>query len=575
MPVRRLVADRVHDGTGEFMRRLFDDRKTWICDDWRNGNLKVLDYACGTGIASQALASHASSIIGIDEDDGCVRIYNEIVKRLQHPTCAMRAYTGDLIPHYQTGEVPGLQNPSVFEGLGDFDLVVISLGMDCFEILPLSPVQRRHQLVENLKAIFRLLHENGTLLIVDVQKLSGRLEPTKMGSLIHGYKTTGYHSSDIVDALQSIGVKDVDILDGIRFQWEATTEQKKIWLPAEADEILFMLKAKKRSQNCAEPKDGKGCTHLCIRCCQPATKSCAACVNAPADEYGSHESSWYCGVDCQKGDWHRHKSLCNAPVLRKVLYRAAETAQELFYIYREIVFDKLIVKVARKEKEIIVHEGLYEECFIPFPSSLFPEEKEKKAMLTYLACGDVCGYLGVVLKTMLNDISSRLLETPVKLKATNPLKIRLHYYLDGSEDLNSYQHEVLTVTLKDGSVYVVDLAGAQYGYHEPVMPLKTYADSRARAVRLDKSMLRLHEKDFLKRQKSFLSSVEANFREYKRSAEESGRFKVEQVPLEPVGQSQNSNSNGEYADESSIANFCDNAVRNGKVLDLSEFGMRL
>ncbi|KAL9028106.1 MAG: hypothetical protein Q9196_003479 [Gyalolechia fulgens] len=535
----------------------------------------------------------------------------------------MRAYTGDLIPHYQTGEVPGLQNPSVFEGLGDFDLVVISLGMDCFEILPLSPVQRRHQLVENLKAIFRLLHENGTLLIVDVQKLSGRLEPTKMGSLIHGYKTTGYHSSDIVDALQSIGVKDVDILDGIRFQWEATTEQKKLWLPAEADEILFMLKAKKRSQNCAEPKDGKGCTHLCIRCCQPATKSCAACVNAPADEYGSHESSWYCGVDCQKGDWHRHKSLCNASVLRKVLYRAAETAQELFYIYREIVFDKLIVKVARKEKEIIVHEGLYEECFIPFPSSLFPEEKEKKAMLTYLACGDVCGYLGVVLKTMLNDISSRLLETPVKLKATNPLKIRLHYYLDGSEDLNSYQHEVLTVTLKDGSVYVVDLAGAQYGYHEPVMPLKTYADSRARAVRLDKcqplgnqrqiivnecsekgwtglirsvneelyhrfnalitlwqkshmplpAMLRLHEKDFLKRQKSFLSSVEANFREYKRSAEESGRFKVEQVPLEPVGQSQNSNSNGEYADESSIANFCDNAVRNGKVLDLSEFGM--
>lgn len=91
--------------------------------------------------------------------------------------------------------------------------------MDCFESLYLNPVERHNQLLEHLRAIIRLLHESGTLLIVDVQKLSGPSDPRKTGSLIDGYKTTGYHSSDIVDALQSIGFDHIDILDDIRFQW--------------------------------------------------------------------------------------------------------------------------------------------------------------------------------------------------------------------------------------------------------------------------------------------------------------------------------------------------------------------
>lgn len=80
---------------------------------------------------------------------------------------------------------------------------------------------------------------------------------------------------------------------------------------------------------------------------------------------------------------------------------------------------------------------------------------------------------------MHQGIASKLQEAPIMFEASSPLNIRM-YHVTGAEDLNDYQHEVLLVTLKDASVYVVDLAGAQYGYHEqPAMLVETYEKSRA------------------------------------------------------------------------------------------------
>ena len=92
---------------------------------------------------------------------------------------------------------------------------------------------------------------------------------------------------------------------------------------------------------------------------------------------------------------------CKARCSRKILYRAAEVAQEMFYLYREITFDKLISKVVRNNNEIIIHEGEYDSCLVPFPTALFPDKREKNTILTHLSCGDAYGYLDVILKTML------------------------------------------------------------------------------------------------------------------------------------------------------------------------------
>ena len=49
------------------------------------------------------------------------------------------------------------------------------------------------------------------------------------------------------------------------------------------------------------------------------------------------------------------------------------------------------------------------------------------------------------------------------------------------EDNYEYQHEALKIRLKDGSSYVMDLAGAQFGYNIPVMPYDTYVKTMVAA----------------------------------------------------------------------------------------------
>lgn len=51
------IADSEMTLLGEFTKQLFKEHKEWIRDDWKGGNLKLLDYACGTGLASQVCAN--------------------------------------------------------------------------------------------------------------------------------------------------------------------------------------------------------------------------------------------------------------------------------------------------------------------------------------------------------------------------------------------------------------------------------------------------------------------------------------------------------------------------------------
>lgn len=61
------------------------------------------------------------------------------------------------------------------------------------------------------------------------------------------------------------------------------------------------------------------------------------------------------------------------------------------------------MKVERTEGELRLFEGLYQdEIFLPFPKALIKDENEKKAVLTYHACGDAYGHMDVLLKAMLS-----------------------------------------------------------------------------------------------------------------------------------------------------------------------------
>ncbi|KAL8977892.1 MAG: hypothetical protein Q9205_006402, partial [Flavoplaca limonia] len=206
----------------EWAKQLMEDHKDWICNDWKDGQFRVLDYACGNGIASHALLPHVSNIVGIDNDQRTVNMYNEVVKRQEYPDnleVPMHAYYGDLMPDFPSRKAPKLTDQALVEALdhGGFDLVVVMLAMDCFEILPLSAHDRVKQILYNLDALVKRLRDGGTLLILDFQKATTQ---TKIGlnGLKEGHKPNGYHSDTLVDALKHLSM-DVDVIDGLRFQW--------------------------------------------------------------------------------------------------------------------------------------------------------------------------------------------------------------------------------------------------------------------------------------------------------------------------------------------------------------------
>ncbi|KAI4282436.1 MAG: hypothetical protein L6R38_002938 [Xanthoria sp. 2 TBL-2021] len=186
------------------------EHKEWISEDWKDGKFKILDYGCGNGIASHALFPHASEIVAIDNDRRMINIYSEIVKRQEHPVgleAPMKAYHGDLMPDFPSREAPILTNQSPVEALdhGGFDLVVVMLAMDCFEILSLSANDRLRQLMFNLDQLINCLQDHGTLLVLDFQKATTQTN-------------------------------------------EATESEKPLWLPNKTDESWFMLRATKKPQ---------------------------------------------------------------------------------------------------------------------------------------------------------------------------------------------------------------------------------------------------------------------------------------------------------------------------------------
>ena len=74
----------------------------------------------------------------------------------------------------------------------------------------------------------------------------------------------------------------------------------------------------------------------CSNCKKPAKLSCSGCKPSIALE-GDPPIARYCGAECQKADWARHKPICSKVKDRLVLYRVVETAQRLWYI-QDLIF---------------------------------------------------------------------------------------------------------------------------------------------------------------------------------------------------------------------------------------------
>ncbi|KAK0655209.1 S-adenosyl-L-methionine-dependent methyltransferase [Cercophora newfieldiana] len=104
--------------------------------------VRLLDYASGTGVISRALASHTTQCVGIDLSDNMVATYNTRAENQGLSESEMRAYQGNLT-------APDDPSPAAFSSPNffNFDIAAVGLGFHHFD----NPALAAQRLVERLR----------------------------------------------------------------------------------------------------------------------------------------------------------------------------------------------------------------------------------------------------------------------------------------------------------------------------------------------------------------------------------------------------------------------------------------
>lgn len=235
-----------------------------------------------------------------------------------------------------------------------------------------------------------------------------------------------------------------------------------------------------------------------------ASQVCTGCNGAPDSTIFSNIKTLYCNTSCQKGHWNAHKQDCKAHQARRVLHRASEMAQQAFYVFREFTYDLNIESMEDRDGSLFLYEGFYKDdrIFFPFPDHLLRRERDKQAALTFMICGEAVGYMHELFRTMLKGWSA-IAHSPTMFIIRRPthkpkgictlicemcIKVRppqrpvVMIRPNGPETRDTL-HVILVATLKSGEEFVIDITGAQYGFHDPLYPWHQYHEARIHTIR--------------------------------------------------------------------------------------------
>ncbi|KAK1758358.1 S-adenosyl-L-methionine-dependent methyltransferase [Echria macrotheca] len=161
--------------------------------------VRLLDYACGTGLVSRALAPHTTQCIGIDLAENMVAAYNSRAKNQGLTPEEMHAYQGNLCS-------PSDPSPSHLSGreFWGFDIAAVGLGFHHFD----DPALAARRLVERLRV-------GGVLLVLDFlphEKMETS-EPAAHTITRHGFSEDEIRKIfEDAGAAENFGLEDVAVV---------------------------------------------------------------------------------------------------------------------------------------------------------------------------------------------------------------------------------------------------------------------------------------------------------------------------------------------------------------------------
>ncbi|KAF2128300.1 S-adenosyl-L-methionine-dependent methyltransferase [Dothidotthia symphoricarpi CBS 119687] len=163
----------------------------WIAPP-KEGGWRVLDYACGSGIASMALTAHASVLRGIDISGGMVDQYNATALSLNLKPEQMHGVRGNILENDET------LNGSEFQR---FDVAIMSMALHHVE----DPAAMVKKLTERLVP-------GGSLVIIDWLPHGEKAGEQGMRSHSHLISHYGFSEAEMQDMYAQAGLGDFGFL---------------------------------------------------------------------------------------------------------------------------------------------------------------------------------------------------------------------------------------------------------------------------------------------------------------------------------------------------------------------------
>lgn len=174
-------------------------RKQWFGVEWtqsdgKSKNVRLLDYACGTGAASIALWPLVTEIRGMDLSEGMVAKYNEAMSGLDLSSDQAHAIvhdlTGDSVP-----AAPTVAKPT-------FDVAIMSLALHHIN----DPELLMRLLADQVKP------KTGVVIIVDFLPFEHGHGEHKglLAGMAHTIKQHGFTIAQMHDLYRQAGLADID-----------------------------------------------------------------------------------------------------------------------------------------------------------------------------------------------------------------------------------------------------------------------------------------------------------------------------------------------------------------------------